>query len=148
VGATEQEQTGAAEPTVTPAPVLEAIVPADQVYRDGGTGKYIVAGTFRELNVERCPATFASTVGVFVSLAGVEGAVAVDVEFVEEHTGEVLVAARSLPIVAADSLAPVDFAVELPPLPLPRRGRYLFRVCVDGRVVGSTSVFVREQAQA
>jgi Family of unknown function (DUF6941) len=145
VALTGQEEPGTATQSRSAAVALDALVPADHVYRDSGTGKYVVAGTFRQFNVERCPTTLARTVGVFVTLSGLRGAATVDVEFVDAETQEPLVAARTLPVVADDPLIPVDFAVELPPLPLPRPGRYLFRVLVEGRVLGSTAVVVREQ---
>ena len=51
-------------------PALQALLLADHVYRDEVTGKYVIAGTFHQVNVEEFPATLGKTVGIFVSLMG------------------------------------------------------------------------------
>lgn len=119
---------------------LHAMLLADHVYRDEGSGKYVIAGTFHRLNVARFPTTLAKTVGVFVSVSGCEGDVDLDMDFVDGQTGDVLLSSRSLAFHCDDPTLPVDFALELPPLPLPRPGRYALRLAANGTLLGEIPV--------
>jgi hypothetical protein len=121
---------------------LQALLLADHIYRDEGSGKYVIAGTFYQLNVAAFPITFARTIGVFVSLSGLKGKTSIDLEFVDTSSGEVLMRTQSIEVSCDDPDLPVEFAVEVPPLPLPHAGRYLFRLAADGTVVGAVAVSV------
>ena len=122
---------------------LQALLLADHIYRDQGSGKYVIAGTFYQLNVADFPTTFARTIGVFVSLSGLTGKTGIDLEFVDALSREVLIRTQSLEVTCEDPDLPVEFAVEVPPLPLPHAGRYLFRLTIDGMVLGTAAVTVR-----
>lgn len=122
---------------------LQSLLLADHIYRDQSSGKYVIAGTFYQLNVAAFPITFARTIGVFVSLSGLKGKTGIDLEFVDTSNGEVLMRTQSLEVSCDDPDLPVEFAVEVPPLPLPHAGRYLFRLAADGAVVGTVAVSVR-----
>jgi hypothetical protein len=128
------------------APTLQALLPADHVYRDEGTGKHVIAGTFHRINVERFPATLERTVGVFISLRGIAGETGLQVDFVDGASGDVLIRSRSLAVNAPDPETPVEFAVELPPLPLPHAGRYLVRLACDGTSLGEAPVLAGSAA--
>ena len=122
---------------------LQALLLADHIYCDRGSGKYVIAGTFYQLNVASLPTVFGRTVGVFVSLSGLVGSTSVDLEFIDPADGNVLLCTRSLGISCDDPTSPVEFALEVPPLPLPHAGYYSLRLAANGAVLGSTSVLVR-----
>lgn len=128
------------------APTVQALVPADHVYRDQASGKYVIAGTFHQINVEAFPTTLSRTVGLFVSLRGVEAETGLELQFLDPETGDALISSNELSIVPGDPELPVEFAVELPPLPLPRAGRYVLRLAVGGTPVGEAPVVVRGPA--
>jgi hypothetical protein len=126
---------------------LQALLLADHIYRDQDTGKYVIAGTFYQLNVAAFPITFGRTIGAFVSLSGLKGKTGIDLEFVDTSSEEVLMRTQSLEVFCDDPDLPVEFAVEVPPLPLPHAGRYHFRLVAGGSVVGAVAVFVRAPGQ-
>jgi hypothetical protein len=122
---------------------LRALLLADHIYRDEGSGKHVIAGTFHQLNLSAFPATFGRSVGVFISFCGVAGKAAVDVAFLEAASGETLMRTGSMEILCDDPRRPVDLAVEVPPLPLPRPGQYIFRLTVNGNVLGEAALFAQ-----
>ena len=71
-------------------PILQALVPADHIYRDQQTGKYVIAGPFHQLNLASFPATLGRSVGVFVALRGVVGETALEFELVGPESPEPL----------------------------------------------------------
>lgn len=123
--------------------VLQAFVLADHVYRDVTTGKHVVAGTFHQIDVASLPATFAGPAAVFISLLDVKGRTAVELRFVDGD--DVLLGPRTIDVEGEDPGLPVEFAVQLPPLPLPRAGRYAFRLSADGVDLGEAPVSVGER---
>jgi hypothetical protein len=121
---------------------LRALLLADHIYRDEGSGKYVIAGTFHQLNVPGFPTTFARSVGLFVSLSGLTGATTFDLEMVEVATGECLMRAPPIEIACPDPAQDVQLALEVPPMPLPRSGRYAFRLLVNGTCLGEANMRV------
>jgi hypothetical protein len=129
------------------APTLHALVLADQIYRDEGSGKYVIAGTFHHVHVGGFPTTLSRSIGVFVSVSGCEGDVDVNLDFIDADSGEVLVKSHALGFHCTDPTLPVEFAVEIPPLPLPRPGRYVMRLATNGTVLGEGPVTVEGPAR-
>lgn len=124
---------------------LQALLLADHVYRDEDTGKHVIAGTFHQIDVGAVPATMSQSIGAFVSLLGVDGPTGIDVRFIERDSGEVLLGPRTLEVAGTDPQLPVEFAVQLPPLPLPRSGRYAVQVSTAGGLLGEAPVAVRAE---
>jgi hypothetical protein len=127
---------------------LLAFLVADHVYCDQGSNKYIIAGTFHQLNISAFPAVFHKTIGVFIKLANFVGSAGVEIAFEDRSTGEVLLRTRALEIAFEDRDRPVELALEVPPLPLPRPGRYAFKLLVNGNVIGTAAIDVRPLAAA
>jgi hypothetical protein len=125
---------------MTAALRLRALLLADHIYRDEGSGKHVIAGTFHQLNLPAFPTTFGRSIGVFVSFDGVAGRSVIDLDFIAAATGETLMRTRSMETTCDDPSQPIEFAVEVPPLPLPRAGRYLFRLTVNGQVLGEATI--------
>ncbi len=126
---------------------LQALVLADHIYRDHDSGKYVIAGTFHQVNVPAFPGSLGKTVGIFISLSGLDGTVEVRLEFVDAASGEVLMSTQRMQMYGEDRRLPVELAVEVPPLPLPHAGYYLFRLAADGRVLGESTVSARTLGQ-
>jgi hypothetical protein len=125
-----------------------AFLIADHVYCDQGSNKYIIAGTFHQLNISAFPAVFHKTIGVFIKLAGFAGSTGLGIVFEELATGEVMLRTQALEISNEDPDLPVELALEVPPLPLPRPGRYAFKLLAEGHVIGTAAVDVRQLAVA
>ena len=121
---------------------VNALLLADHIYRDAGTGKFVIAGTFHDMHVERCPTTFGRSVGLFVSLSGVEHELQLGVE-VLSPASEVVLTRAPLTVPQGDTL---DLGVELPPMPLPAPGRYRIRVTGDGATLSELGLTVSERA--
>jgi hypothetical protein len=123
---------------------LNALLLADQIYQDRESGKYVVAGIFHQINVPGFPTTLERSVGLFVSLTGVSNDANVELTFVDPADGTVLMRNRSLRVTWDDAETPVEFALEIPPLPLPHPGRYRLQLAVDGTELGASLLSVLE----
>ena len=119
---------------------LQALLLADHIYRDQDSGKFVIAGTFRQLNLLTFPTTLGKSVGAFVSLTGVANSVNIGLEFVDGESGQVLMDFHGPEFDWEDPGLPVEFGIEIPPLPLPHPGRYLFRLKLNGIVIGTAEV--------
>ena len=124
------------------SPTLQALIPADHIYRDEHSGKYVIAGTFHQVNLGSFPATLGRSVGVFVALRGIEGEAALEFELLGPDRAEPLLRSHNMRVASTDPERTVEFAVELPPLPLPVPGRYALRVGLDGTPLGEAMLEV------
>jgi hypothetical protein len=120
---------------------VQALVLADHIYRDGATGKHVVAGTFHQIAMPELPATLPLSVGVFIVLSGLEGDTELGLQFVEPD-GDVLLDLQGIELSVGDEIESIELGLEVPPLPLPRAGRYAMRVTLDGAVLAEAPVRV------
>jgi hypothetical protein len=127
-------------------PRVVALLLADHVYRDGTSGKHVVAGTFNHLEAPSLPTTFTGPVCVFAALLGLREPSAMQVSLVEPGSDEVLLGPLAFQVGADDSGLTVEFALQLPPLPLPRAGRYAIRLSSGSGTLGETPLHVVERA--
>lgn len=121
---------------------LQALLVADHVYCDRASSKYVIAGTFHRLNVPACPCVFNRSVAVFARLANLTERAAVQIAFVDASTDAVLLHGTGIEVQSERPDLPLEFAIELPRLPLPHPGRYLFKLFVNEYEVGSIDVYV------
>ncbi|MDA0167811.1 hypothetical protein OJ998_01830 [Solirubrobacter taibaiensis] len=119
--------------------ILQAAVLADQVYRDARTGKHVVAGTFHQLEVASVPATFTGPATLFLALRDVDGPV--ELRLVDD-AGEVVLGPHAVEIERDLTRLPIEYAVQLPPLPLARTGHYALQVAAGGTVLGEAPIEV------
>jgi hypothetical protein len=133
---------------MTLEPTLHSLLLADHVYRDAGTGKYVIAGTFHHIDAPELPATLGRPTAIFMSLSCVADGTDLSIEWVDAVSGEVQLRSPGLRVASDGLEEPVQLAVETPPLPLPRAGRFLLRVALDGAVLGTLPVSVRAIGQS
>lgn len=123
--------------------LLQALLLADHVYRDQATGKYVVAGTFHQVNLAAFPGSLSRSVGAFVAVRAPAGPHSLTLQFVEVASGEVLADSARHSVTSPDDGSPMVLAVEIPPLPFPREGDYLVRLRLGGRVLGEAPLAAR-----
>ncbi len=126
-------------------PRLLAFLLADSVYRDGASGKHIVAGTFNQLESPSFPVRFTGPVTLFASVLGVERATTLELRFLELATGQDLLEPRAIEVDPMDAGLAIEFSVRPPPLPLPRPGRYAFRLSSPAGPLGEAPLEVVER---
>lgn len=94
-------------------PRIQAIVMADHIYRDGRTGKHVVAGTLHQINVAEIPTTLPRSVGVFVVLTALDGDLSLGFQFVSaEH--QVLLDMEPLDVSCEDPSEHLEISLEVP----------------------------------
>jgi|SRR5215217_3256621 len=127
-------------------PRLLALLLADHVYRDQASGKHVVAGTFNQLEAPSLPVRFTGPVTLFASIAGIRDATTFELRFLELATDQDLLGPHEIELEAADAGLAIEFSVILPPLPLPRPGRYAFRLSSPAGTLGEAPLDVVELA--
>jgi len=146
---------------VSPAkPVMQALLLADHVYQDRATGKHVISGTFRTLNVVRRSEDTKSTEEdtqspdscglvakrpqevmqagspfVYFNLTDVHGEVHLVLRYVDLTTNEVLFQAN-VTVQSEDPLIPAEVFSPLPVLPVPREGPYALELLWDDEPLG------------
>jgi hypothetical protein len=123
-------------------PVLQALLLADNVYTDAGTGKRIIAGTFDSLRAAELPATFDRVTAAYICLTEVRGEIGVVLRYVDLDDNEVLMEHGPTQVRSDDPLASVDFVVPVPPIPMPHPGVFAFEVHSRNELLGFLRITV------
>ena len=149
-----------------PKPTLQAMVLADHVYRDAGTGKFIIAGTFSALcqgqqkplpqqpdrpsEITGPRQTFANPPGkagspyLYLALTGVHGHVSLGLRYINLADSSVLMEGQ-IDITSIDPVAMTEHSFALPMLPL-SVGQFSLDLLYEGEILGSWRVTVKQQA--
>lgn len=139
------------------APVLQALLLADHVYRDGATGKHVICGVFSAMrfipkkavpkppqpgeNVPIANLVRAGSPSVYLSLTELRGTYSLELRYVDLEDNSVLLATK-FPLERHDPLETVEVTLQFPSLPTPHAGIYVLELLCDGQLLGSHRVRV------
>jgi hypothetical protein len=139
-------------------PVLQALLLADHVYQDRGTGKHVVAGIFSGMGFipkgakpkqppgdgSSVPARSLIRAGspfAYLSLTEVHGTRTIELRYVDLSTNDVLLS-TTFQVKCNDPLETVEVALPLPSLPAPHAGVFALELLCEGTWLGSHRVKV------
>jgi hypothetical protein len=139
-------------------PVLQALLLADHVYQDRGTGKHVVAGIFSGMGFipkgarpkqppgdgSAVPARSLIRAGspfAYLSLTEVHGLKTIELRYVDLSTNDVLLS-TTFQVKCNDPLETVEVALPLPSLPAPHAGVFALELLCEGTWLGSHRVKV------
>lgn len=131
------------EPLVKPSPALQAILLADHVYRDAGTAKAVIAGTFNTLAARTFPSSLGRESWAYLCLCDVRGTVEVSLRYVQLATGKVIMQLDETVVGGPDPLVPVEIVAVVPPLPMPAPGTFALEAHCNERLLGSVRLLVK-----
>jgi hypothetical protein len=121
-------------------PSLQALLLADHVYKDANSGKFVIAGTFRQLWAHEFPTNYTREVYVYVALSGIRSKTKLLVRFVDLSNLEVLFQSPEVGVDGDDPLATLEFCMALPGLPMPHPGAFAVELAADFQTIGSVRV--------
>jgi len=118
-------------------PILQAILLADQVYKDARTGKNVIAGTFNSLRATEFPTEFDRVTWAFICLTGIHNEASIILRFVDLSNDEILLETESITVRANNPLTSRDLAIPVPPIPMPHEGGFAFEIHSCDELLGS-----------
>lgn len=144
-------------------PVLQALVVADHVYRDG-TGKHIIAGTFNSFKFSRKPPVaqvetpngtqqtivaggmHAGSPYAYVSLTDVCQGTKFQLQFVNLSKNDVLFGTEAV-IKNVNRLSTIEMMFPLPRLPIKEAGVYALEIVWENEILGSWRITAEDLDQ-
>jgi len=142
-----EEDDNATMTHATHQPRLQALILADHVYADAQTGKKVIAGTFNRLRARSFPTQFSRNTFAYISLTDIRGRVSLELRYVDNTDLSVLLRAEPMEVEGNDPLATLEFAMAIPPFPMPHPGSYSFELHANDEKLGSVRVLVAQLAQ-
>jgi hypothetical protein len=145
-------------------PVLQALVLAERVYEDVGSGKKIIAGTFSRILFSRAvpqgEVTLPNGKKQTILMAGADGGspyaylsmtdvckgTELILRFVNIEKNIVLFGTKIV-VEEADRLGTVELSLPLPKLPIAEAGLYALEVMCEGEILGSHRIEAEELPQ-
>jgi len=141
-------------------PVLQALILADRIYREEGTGKHVICGTFNQFAFQKGGnkpqkseiggeekvllhgGEQMGTPSAYVSLTDVKGELKCELRYVRLSDDQVYFNSE-FSITCRDPLATIELVVPLPPLPH-HPGVHAIELLCDNELVGLHRITVRE----
>jgi len=120
-------------------PIVKAFLIADKVMREEGTGKWSVIGIFDRILSKNFPTNHPS-LALYIRLTNAEGEYNVKVEFCEAE-GKVLSLFEGK-LVVSSRLATPELGIQTYNLPLPKPGKYLFKLYLNDDFIQDFSIDV------
>lgn len=117
-------------------PVLQALILADHIYQDAGSGKRIIAGTFNRLRVDTVPCHFGVVTWAYICLTEVRGEIQLELRYVDLKDHKVLLHLEGLKVKHDNPLGNVEVVLPIPGFPVPHEGVYAFEVHWAGEMLG------------
>ena len=115
-------------------PFLVAALLCDAAVADPTTGKKNLIGIFDRVNVTKFPTQRPIT--LYLKVTDAEGYYPIEIEYVYVNSGEVLGQVTG-EMQARDRTISSDLYISLPPIPIPKAGRYEFRVKASNMFLGN-----------
>lgn len=128
-------------------PVLQALILADHVYEDAGTGKKIIAGTFNALWSATFPQNFSRPTFAYVCLTDIRGGVRISLKYVDLASDQVLMETAPIEISSPDPLQSVELCFPIPTFPMPHPGAYAFEVHAGSTLLGFLRIKVNRMEE-
>lgn len=113
-----------------PKPSLQSFLIADKVIQEKGTNKWSVIGIFDRILARNFPLMYYS-LAPYIRLGEAEGEYDIKVEFCDE-AGRILSVFEGLKLVVHSKLVTPELGIQTYNLPLPRPGKYFFRLYFNG----------------
>ena len=122
-------------------PVVRAILLADEVYQDTRTRKFIIAGTFDQIQMAEFPGTHPGT-ALYLNLGDFHGPHEFLVRLVRLEDGFEVWSSGDMEIDQEDRAKHAEFHIPLPPTDFDRAGPYAIEVVWDGKLLGECRIQV------
>jgi Family of unknown function (DUF6941) len=110
---------------------------ADAMYKDGATGKTVLAGIFDEITIDSKACSFTAPAVLYLSLTDICGEVDLVLRYVDLKTNQVLHEFKTGRVRGEDRLATMEAAIPLHFLPVPHAGVYALELFSGGQLLGS-----------
>ena len=143
-------------------PILQALVLADRIERDGGTGKYVIEGTLNHVPVRNHHDATKSALGktasgivrgensdtpdLYLNLTELSGKQEFEIRFVSLADHRVLFSTR-FTIECDDPSISADFKIDLPRLSPPVAGIYSIELLWDNEILGAHKITAHDQEE-
>ena len=123
-----------------PIPSVLAILLCDRIITEEGTNKKTLVGIFQNLRAAKIPT--AREMAFYAHLTDAEGKYKFRVEIVRLNDNQTIGRIETKEVGFTDRLAPVDLAMNLPPVPFDQVGRYEFQLYANEVYLGHISLDV------
>jgi len=142
-------------------PILQALLLAERVYEDKGSGKKIIAGTFNRLLFQRGSSSpqeieedgvkrqvvpggvHPGSPCAFISLTDIRGTISCVLRYVNLQEDKPLLECK-FSVRCDDPLQTVEVAIPMPPLPMSKAGVHALELLCNDEPVGSLRITVQE----
>lgn len=126
-------------------PEIISFLLADTAIQEKGTNKWSAIGIFDRIQAASFPFVHPS-LALYIRLSDAEGDYAIRVEFCDDND-QILGVFEGMTLSVASRLHNPDLGIRTINLPIPRPGKYYFKLYFNGEFTRDIPLFVKELAQ-
>jgi len=130
-------------------PTLQALVLADHIYTDRGTGKRTICGPFNRIAAENFGQDSALPFApwAYIVMTGLKGEYDLVLQYVDLKDNRLLLRSPIFRVKSENPLRNFDLAIQIPNLPLWHPGVYALELCWNEQLIGSIRIPVIEKGK-
>jgi hypothetical protein len=122
-------------------PLALALVIADAIWIDPGSGKKTILGTFSAIYGREFPLTL-NVLGVYASLTDARGKATLGLRLVDVDELRDPVWQQDFPVEFVDPISVMEVAVNTPDVVFPESGEYRLQLLIDGELIIERRIIV------
>lgn len=123
-------------------PKIISFLIADKVIQEKATNKWSVIGIFDKIYTSNFPCLH-NSLALYIRLSEAEGDYDIHVEFCDEND-RILSMFEGIKLSASSRLTPCDFGVQTRNLPIPRPGKYWFKLYFNKEFIEHLPIIVEQ----
>lgn len=127
---------------------VNALLPADNIYQDYSTDKFILAGIYHSIQVPELPFVYRNSLNVYCSLMHNEPDTSLILAIVHPETEHIVTETEAFNLPENESGSPLEFIVEFADFEIRDQGMHIIQVYAEDEVIFEAPLFVNNEEEA
>ena len=124
---------------------VNALLPADNIYQDYATNKFILAGIYHSIQVPELPYVYGNTLYVYCSVMHNEPETSLILAIVHPETEQIVTETEAFQLPENEVGNPLEFIVEFADFEVQNKGMHIIQVYAEDEVIFEAPLFVETE---
>jgi len=124
---------------------VNALLPADNIYQDYTTNKFILAGIYHSIQLPELPYLYGNTLNVYCSVMHNEPETSLILAIFHPETEQIVTETEAFQLPENEMGNPLEFIVEFADFEVQNKGMHIIQVYAEDEVIFAAPLFVETE---